>query len=65
MKNTNDQDYQRPHMKYSSLKQITILQLILATWHVGSQFLDQEAECFNHWTTTEVLRKATLLEDDF
>lgn len=35
------------------------------TWHVGSQFPDQEAECFNHWTTTEVLRKATLLEDDF
>ena len=36
-----------------------------ATWHVGSQFPDQEAESFNHWTTTEVLRKAILLEDGF
>ena len=36
-----------------------------ATWHVGSQFPDEETASFNHWTTTEVLRKAILLEDDF
>lgn len=54
------------HMKYSSLKTNAILVfLVFGHMACGISVPDQEAECFNHWTTTEVLRKATLLEDDF